>query len=516
MADTKQTVSQMAKQLREEYEIDPGRSDADVVSSYLKKHPEGLERLQTSQPRPGGRPAPEDEPKEGFVQGVTATIPEAVQGLTSTAFGQARRQKDLMATKGWFKGAAQSSLEQAVIDPLKGIGHMATHPGSLVDMPNITKDIKKGDWGGAIGRSIPPALMIGGMAKGMIGGLGRGAAGAELEEMSAIGEGTGSTRAAAAMDAAKLATKPIDMHLTKQMEAIDAAMEHEYINTQRLTAGIASAKKALAKVAKSPGTTAGDLTAAQDAVSRLDKAITGKKTMGWTDARKALQEMNAAKSKMGPSVARNALQENIDALKIELKDSAKAAGQGDVYDAWVKDYRQMSNLQRAYKKSLLEQTGPQMATKATAKSAPAIRVLGSKLPLGKSRLGKITSMNKEMLDKTTKAISQLGENVRGRTLAKPRAQGPLSESGTFVRPEPKPGFGTSPGNVPIEERQPPPVSGGSGKPPEPQWPANYQAGPKPGQAGFGGTGAGANYTEEMLKAFKDKHPEIFGIKPPEK
>lgn len=494
--DKKKSVEEFASQLRDEYEVPPGVSDGELVGRYLKANPQAISQLTTVEARRTLKP--NGNAVSRYLRGVGANVAEmfsaknlAKLGVSSSPFTDPNRSAE--GTHPLI-GAAEHPIETGK---------------QMVDLPNITKDIEKGDWAHAAGRATAATIPYAATAAGMVGGK---------KPMTFAGF----------MEATDTISAPVKASLDAQYAALDEAMANQYINAQKLSAGIAHAKNVIAKVGKTPGTTAGDLSAAQDVVSRLANKVKGNKAIPWSDARQALVELRAAKQKVSAGAAKKALDEIETPLNSELGDSAKAAGNGQAWESITKDYADFSKWKRRHTEILKGKSEQQLATKATAKNSPSLRIAGSTpIRFGRTRLGKITDENSKLLQGAHDALDDLHKRIQSRP--KPKPPSPTKgEAGTFSR-DPRSGEqllqsvkdmkgeGAKPAPTPAPNPAPtplPPVSGGSqgaDKPPapapspEPQWPKEYQGQPQTlDKSGQGG----ANYTAEQLKALKDK----YGIK----
>lgn len=402
-ARPKMSIKELAQQIKS---ADPDLNeipDDVLVRKVLERRPQMLNLIQTSEPRQ----TLSDSKLKRFGRGMAGMLTEGVEGLIKSSFESGRHSEDIQRNPKTGEllpdkeRAAALIKDQAKLSvaPIAGLGE-SIKSGSIIDIPGIKKDIKSGDYAGAAGRGTTQALMIISLIENLMkGGLAKGGA-----KSSALGE---------FKELTDLTSAPLRATLDEQIAGIDKAMANQYINNQRLSAGTAWAKKAIEKIDRAPGVTRQmDVTAAKNVVDQLGQRMKAGKTMPWADARRMYKDIGKAAFDLPTSDLKDKLFEIRDALKDELSSSAKKAGEPG-FDKWVKDYADLSDLDRRFSKVLKGQTEAQLETKATAKSAPSLRVAGTTpVRFGRTRAGKIAAQNKEMIKKAYAAYDELHKRIK--------------------------------------------------------------------------------------------------------
>lgn len=508
MADEKKkSVAEFASDLRDQFDVPPGTSDEQLVSGYLAANPQELSKINTSEARKamGG-------PIGRYLKGLGAPFAEMAKSLSTP--------------KGAAKGAATALFPQVMM-PIQGMqksyqdfkdikagktDEVISRGGSEVDLPNITRDIEKGDWAHASGRATTAAFQL-----------------ALL--FSPFGGETSAAGAMAKFNAmTDTVSAPLKATLDEQFAGVTKSMQGQMVDVQSLRQTLTPLAKKLEKLDSAPGTKAGDFTALKNSVDKLmDRSKQG--MLPWNDLRDNMKEIGAAAAKIDdPSMASSLTKEIVDGAKDILQKGADKAGKGAEYEKLIKNYAQFSDLKKRYAQVLKQKTDPQVISKQTAKSSPSLRVLGTTpIRFGRSRLGKIVKTNEDLINAAHDAFDELHKQIK--TPAKPRPAPPQAPpkgaagggpppgggappsppttpppgggggpavppvsggsgptSGTYVRPQPRTGFGT-----------------GQGVENEPKWPANYQGGAQTLDSSGSG---GANYSAEDLAKLKER----LGIK----
>jgi hypothetical protein len=400
----KVSIADFVAGVRQHVDIPADMKDEDVARQIFEADPSLMKGVQTSEPR-----RPMKQPQSGVLdRGLSgfAAVPNAAVSApfkrdTYKGIGQ-NITKQLMSMVG------SESTRKQITDKMSQESKAAGGAGSFVDAPAIKHDWQNGNKAGAVGRGAFQALTVGSMAKGMIPKMGGGAS--TMGEMEAIGEATSKD---AYMNIAKTMTKPHAALLDEQIGNIEKAMDNQYIDSRKLSADTAYAANVMKKLKNVPEAQLSKVNAAKDAVAQVQAKIKANpRLIAWKDGRGLLKQIKSAEGSMPPGTARDALKEVRQGLEDRLQTTANAAGQGDAYSKWVKDYRKMSNLQRAGARIMQSKTAPQVETKLTAKEAPTVRALGSKIQFGSSRAGKIANMNKQMLGKWHKSLDELDKQIK--------------------------------------------------------------------------------------------------------
>jgi hypothetical protein len=507
MADKeKMSLFEFVKQLRENVDVPADMDDKTLIKAVLKAKPELRDRFHSYEiSRLTGEPRSSDE----IFKPENAVSPNAGQPPSGNAVTRFFKgffdnfSPDKLAAMGMASSPftdpdrkGKTLMEQNTgISPEDAVMHPSQSVQKVANVPGMTKSLQQGDIAGAAGKGTFSAVMLESMAKD--GGV-RGEAeapGAALERFNKM---------VASVSA------PLKATLDSQYAVIDGAMANQYINAQRLSAGIAHAKNVVAKIERSPGVKVGDLSAAQGAVARLSNGVKASKNMPWTDARQSLITLNKAKTKVKESTELvKSLNDITDALEPELQTAADKAGQGAEWEKITKDYNKYKQLQRDYADVLKKQT--------EAQKEENIATSGARFKLGRSRQRKLQKAGAERVKAAHAAFKDLHNQIK--TPAKPRPPTTPPSSTPPVSGGSQGAAGVGKGVHMADPRTgeqllqaAKDLGGGSAKTstapqpptpaPEPQWPDQYKGGAQ--TLGKGG-GGGANYTADELAAFKKKH-----------
>lgn len=452
------------RRLREaEPELTKGLSDSDIMKQSLEAIPELGKSVELVQDRPQMKP--EGSAASRFAGGLVASPVEAATApgkaiMDAVKSGDKRQLLELInkLPKPGMPGAPMGTPGGNAWEQLPG----------MLDLPNIGKDIDKGDIAHSMGRATTQGAQLAALFSGVApkGKIGAGGGAKALDTMGEIGKGVKVD--AAALEAAKTLSQPVRATLDAQVKVIDDAMAGKFLDTQSLKTGslkqaINRASKMMDQIERAPGMQVKDVSAAKEVVARLQaKAKTG--SLSWKDARELYKEINNAQGTVkGASGVRQALTDISENLQTHLKDVAKTAGQGAEYDKWLTHYRDLSRWERGYAKVVKGQTAQQL--EAAASATPGTRIPKTSIRIGGSdKTGKIA---KQQIQTAHKALEELHGRVKqspSGVKPPPQATPPAPAAAAPKPPAPAPPGGAAPpppGGIPPQAGGGVPPAGGA-------------------------------------------------------
>jgi hypothetical protein len=506
MADKeKMSLFEFVKQLRENVDVPADMDDKTLIKAVLKAKPELRDRFHSYEiSRLTGEPRSADE----IFKPENAISPNAGQPPSGNAVTRFFKgffdnfSPDKLAAMGMASSpftdpdrSGKTLMEQNTgIKPEDAVMHPSQSIQKVANVPGMTKSFQQGDIAGGLGKGAFSATMLRSMKPG--DAIAPEAPGAALERFNKM---------VASVSA------PLKATLDEQYAVIDGAMANQYINAQRLSAGIAHAKNVIAKIERAPGVKVGDLSAAQDVVARMTNKVKANKNMPWADARQELIKLNKAKTKVQESTELvNSLNDITNALEPELQTAADQAGQGAEWEKITKDYHKYKQLKRDYTDVLKKQTETQQEEN--------IATSDTRFKLGRKRQRKLQDANAKRVKAAHAAFKDLHEQIKTPAKSRPPTPPPSSTPPPPVSGGGQGAAGGGKGTFSADPRTgeqllkaAKDLGGGAAKTstapqpqvgaPEPQWPANYQGGAQ----SLGKGGGGANYTADELAEFKKKH-----------